>query len=241
MTSAPHPAHVPLSDVRLVDAVTHVHDADELTWVVAGACTIEASGRRWRIDTATTLRIPAGLQHRVVPRPDSIVFPLLFPAGLGGGANAQLVARTPALEACARVLLQPGLATPQAVACARDAASRLLRSDDASAVPLPRDARVRALAQAIVDAPAHPAPLDELARRAHMSGRTVQRHFRRDTGLSFGAWRAEVRLAHARRLLQAGHSVAAAARAAGYLSTSAFVAAFRRRHGVTPGTLAPPP
>ena len=225
-----------LTDVRLVDAIEHVHDGDELTWVVSGACRIETGEQRWRVDTETALLIPAGTVHRVVPRPDSIVFPLLLPAGTAQTPTP--ITRTPALETCARVLLQPGLASREAVACAQAAASTLLHMAGDACTPLPHDPRVRRLAQAILDAPAHPANLEELAERMHMSSRTVQRHFRRDTGMSFGAWRTAVRLAHARRLLQRGESVAAAARAAGYRSTSAFVVAFRRRHGVTPGAVA---
>jgi len=225
-----------LADVRLVDAIEHVHEADELTWVVSGACRIEIGEQRWRVDTATALLIPARTVHRVVPRPDSIVFPLQLPRGTTSAPTP--VTRTPALETCARVLLQPGLASPEAVASAQAAASALLRTAGEACTPLPHDPRVRRLAQAILDAPAHPADLEELALRMHMSSRTVQRHFRRDTGMSFGTWRTDVRLAHARGLLQRGESVAAAARAAGYRSTSAFVAAFRRRHGVTPGAVA---
>ena len=225
-----------LADVRLVDAIEHVHEADELTWVVAGACRIEIDEQRWRVDTETALLIPAGTVHRVVPRPDSIVFPLQLAPG--AAQTPTPIARTPALETCARVLLQPGLAADDAVASARAAASTLLRSAGDACTPLPHDPRVRRLAQAILDAPAHPADLEELALRMHMSSRTVQRHFRRDTGMSFGTWRTDVRLAHGRELLERGESVAAAARAAGYRSTSAFVAAFRRRHGVTPGAVA---
>lgn len=226
-----------LADVRLVDAIEHVHEADELTWVVAGACRIEIGEQRWRIDTQTAVAIPAGTVHRIVPRPDSLVFPLLFPAGSIADTMPAAVTRTPVLETCARVLLQPGLASADAVACARAAASTLIRTADTPLPSLPRDPRVRRLAQTILDAPAHPADLEALARRAHMSSRTVQRHFQRDTGRTFGAWRTDVRLAHARTLLQRGETVAAASRAAGYLSTSAFVVAFRRRHGMTPGTV----
>src|SRR5699024_10485311 len=46
--------------------------------------------------------------------------------------------------------------------------------------------------------------LDALARRAAMSRRNFTRHFREATGMSFTQWLLEQRLAHARRLLEAG-------------------------------------
>jgi AraC-like DNA-binding protein len=59
--------------------------------------------------------------------------------------------------------------------------------------------------------------------------------FRAETGLSFGAWRQRARLLSALQLLAENESVTQTAIAVGYASTSAFVAAFRRALGNTPG------
>jgi AraC-like DNA-binding protein len=59
--------------------------------------------------------------------------------------------------------------------------------------------------------------------------------FRSETGLSFGAWRQRARLIRALQLLADDVSVTQTAIAVGYESTSAFVAAFRRTIGTTPG------
>jgi AraC-like DNA-binding protein len=60
----------------------------------------------------------------------------------------------------------------------------------------------------------------------------------------FGRWRTLARLAAALPLLAAGKPVGNVARAVGYENPSAFVAAFRRETGATPGTYLhphPPP
>ena len=75
----------------------------------------------------------------------------------------------------------------------------------------------------------------------HVSGRTLQRRFRRDTDLSFEQWRRAARLHAGRERIAHGESVSSAARAVGYRSTSAFIAAYRRQHGTTPGATAPRP
>ncbi|HEY3503784.1 MAG TPA: helix-turn-helix domain-containing protein [Actinocatenispora sp.] len=55
------------------------------------------------------------------------------------------------------------------------------------------------------------------------------------TGLSFTDWRTRVRLSAALEHMAAGRSVAQVARRVGYATPSAFVAAFRRQTGRTPG------
>ncbi|HVT67927.1 MAG TPA: AraC family transcriptional regulator [Trebonia sp.] len=82
--------------------------------------------------------------------------------------------------------------------------------------------------------PADDRTLAELGRAAGASERTLSRLFRRDTGMTFPQWRAQLRLQHAMLLLAAGSSVTAAAAASGYGNTSAFIAAFRDAFGVTP-------
>jgi AraC-like DNA-binding protein len=63
----------------------------------------------------------------------------------------------------------------------------------------------------------------------------VQRLFPAQTGLSFERWRARFLFLHAARLLVEGRRVSDVAEACGYRSPSAFVAAFTRLAGVTPG------
>ncbi|PYQ60799.1 MAG: AraC family transcriptional regulator, partial [Acidobacteria bacterium] len=77
--------------------------------------------------------------------------------------------------------------------------------------------------------------LAEVARASAASERTLERLFRAETGLPFGVWRQRARLLRALQLLAEGGAVAEVANAIGYESTSAFVAAFRRALGTTPG------
>ncbi|MGH9887478.1 MAG: helix-turn-helix domain-containing protein, partial [bacterium] len=67
------------------------------------------------------------------------------------------------------------------------------------------------------------------------SKRTLERLFRDETGMSFGAWRQQLRLLQALPLLAAGEPVTNVALSVRYESTSAFIARFRRVLGTTPG------
>lgn len=74
-----------------------------------------------------------------------------------------------------------------------------------------------------------------LARAAHLSVRTFERHFKNETGLSPRAWLRRARLLDALVVLAAGASVTEAGLACGYASLSAFIAAYRAAFGTTPG------
>ena len=62
--------------------------------------------------------------------------------------------------------------------------------------------------------------------------------FPRETGLTLEAWRRKARLIHAVGSLASGASVTVAALDSGYGSVGAFIAAFSRHFGVTPGRYA---
>ena len=102
-------------------------------------------------------------------------------------------------------------------------------------LPMPRDARALRLARRWQDEPGAPAPLDDLARGAGASRRTLERLFQRETGMSLGRWRQQARLLHAMRLLARGEAVTSTALEVGYDSPSAFIAAFTQVMGTTPG------
>jgi AraC-like DNA-binding protein len=102
-------------------------------------------------------------------------------------------------------------------------------------LPLPSDRRALALAEQLQDEPSNSAGLGDLARRAGASLRTLQRLFPAETGLTLEAWRQKARLIWSITRLSAGASVTTAAFDAGYESPSAFIAAFKRQFGVTPG------
>lgn len=102
-------------------------------------------------------------------------------------------------------------------------------------LPLPRDARLRAVTDALMAAPGDNRDLGEWGRRAGASGRTLARLFRRETGMTFAGWRRRLRLLAAVARLGAGESVTAVAYDLGYHSPSAFVAMFRRSLGTSPG------
>lgn len=75
-----------------------------------------------------------------------------------------------------------------------------------------------------------------MGRQTGASERTLARVFVAETGVSFGRWRTLIRIQAALTALAGGEPVGNVARRVGYDSDSAFVQAFRRETGVTPGS-----
>jgi AraC-like DNA-binding protein len=101
---------------------------------------------------------------------------------------------------------------------------------------IPKDARAERVARRVQADPGGRKPLSVLTHGAGASARTVERLFRAEVGVSFGQWQRQVRLIHALQRLAAGDKVTAAAIDAGYAGVSAFISAFRKHFGETPGS-----
>lgn len=100
--------------------------------------------------------------------------------------------------------------------------------------PMPRDKRLTRICEAILRDPGSSRDLEYWAQLGGLGRRTLTRLFRRDTGLSFGEWRQQVRLMEAMSRLTMRESVTNIALDLGYESPSAFSAMFRRAMGVSP-------
>lgn len=101
-------------------------------------------------------------------------------------------------------------------------------------LPWPADQRLRRLCWALRQDPSSERTLEGWARAAGASSRTLARLFRAETGMSFGAWRQQVRLLEALRRLALGQPVTQVALDLGYRSPSAFTFMFRRALGCPP-------
>ncbi|MBD8898636.1 helix-turn-helix transcriptional regulator [Rhodanobacter sp. DHG33] len=101
-------------------------------------------------------------------------------------------------------------------------------------LPMPIDRRLLRIAHAVLQAPQDNRSLESWAERAGLSVRSLSRLFRHETALSFAQWRQQARLGRALERLAEGMPVAQVAEAAGYGSTSAFIAMFRRAYGQSP-------
>ena len=208
----------------------HVHDWHQLIYAAAGVLTVWTERGSWIAPPEWGVWVPAGIGHAI---------------------------RFAGPSALRTLYVRPGWAEALPEACSAVTVSPLLRELILKAVRIgmldARDSVEAALATLLVEefrqsrAPPFelPQPRSEALRRAAqttaglaseigMGKRTLERHFRAETGMSPARWRRHKRLLGALEQLAAGAPVQTVAAAAGYRGASAFVAAFRRQFGVTP-------
>ncbi len=92
----------------------------------------------------------------------------------------------------------------------------------------------RQVAAALLSDPGDPTDLGGWAVRLHTTAKTLQRDFLREYGVPWSTWRTRTRLQASLALL-GRRPVGEVAHRVGYSSASAYVSAFRRAYGTTPG------
>ena len=100
---------------------------------------------------------------------------------------------------------------------------------------MPSEHRLVELCTAVLSSPEENVNIQQWCDRIGMSPKTLSRLFVRQTGLTFGKWIQTMRLQHAKNSLEGGENVTVAAMNCGYSSVSAFISAFKKQYGVTPG------
>ncbi|WP_459009558.1 AraC family transcriptional regulator [Streptomyces aculeolatus] len=218
----------------------HTHPTHQLAWASGGTLTVAAGSGTWVLPSTRALWVPAGVPHEVTSASHSTMMSLYLstvPGTMSSWTGPRPVAVSPLLAELIRYLGDPALGTDR-----RDRGEALvldlLEPVTATTLdtPLPTDPRACEVAQALLNDPACQYSLDAWGRRVGASGRTLARLFLSGTGMPFGRWRTLVRLQAALPALAAGEPLSRVSRAVGYETVSAFVAAFRRETGVTPGT-----
>jgi AraC-like DNA-binding protein len=218
----------------------HRHERAQLLYATAGTMRVVAAAGGWVVPPLRALWIPAALVHEI--RMCGAVSMRTLYIDPGAAPFLPRVCAVIEVSPLLRELILAAMDEP--LDYATDGRAGLvmallleeLRHVDTAPlrVPMPSDRRLLALCRALLADPDTDTTLEAWADRVHASSRTLSRLFQRETGMSFGAWRQQVRLAEALSQLALGRSVAAVARELGYASPSAFTAMFRRALGATP-------
>jgi AraC-like DNA-binding protein len=230
-------------------AVTHpsgssiserAYDWAQLAYASAGVLTVHTTQGSWVVPPHRAVWIPAGVRHRLDMSGRVAVRTLYLSRALARGlpARCEAVNVSPLLRELVLEVVRLGLLRREVPAHARLARVVVDQLGTMPAVPLqlpmPLDPRARQVAERLLADPGGET-LAGAAARAGASGRTIERAFRRETGLTLGRWRQRARFIEAMRRLAGGAPVTRVALEVGYESPSAFVSAFRRQLGTTPG------
>jgi AraC-like DNA-binding protein len=218
----------------------HSHDWHQLIYASEGVMWVHAALGDWVVPPNRAVWVPAGIEHSI-----DMVGPVLIQTiYLATGISDELPARccavnvSPLLRELVRHTIAIGILDRKVPAQARLLAFLIDQLTVLPMIPLqlpsPADERACRAAAWLREHPEEPGLIKQVAKRVGSSPRTLERLFQRETGMTFGKWRQQLRLLHALRLLAAGRAVTAVALDVGYDSASAFIAMFRRTLGTTP-------
>jgi AraC-like DNA-binding protein len=218
----------------------HAHRRAQLLYAAEGVVTVATPDGAWAAPPERAVWIPAGTQHAVrmvgaVRTRSVLVTPQTCPAR---GGRCQVLAVSPLL----RSLLMAAVDLPDAYDLdGRDGLLMALLAKEIElapvvplAVPFPRRPALAARCHAFLAQPDARATIDGWAAELGWGRRAFTRAFRRETGISFSAWRQQACLLAALPRLAVGEPVTTIALDLGYDSPAAFTTMFKRLTGIAP-------
>jgi AraC-like DNA-binding protein len=218
----------------------HRHARGQLVFAVSGVMTVGGPTGSWTVPPERAVWIPPGVAHAVETRSGVSMRSIYVAESRCAGLPLRptVVMVSPLLHALIVEAAKLPALYDEAGADGRLIGVLLDRIGDTEIKPLhlpyPADPRAAKVAAALKDDPGSPLSLAQWGRFGGASARTLARLFVQDTGLTFGQWRARLRLQRALVLLAEGSSVTDVALELGYESVGSFVAMFRNALGVTP-------
>ena len=221
----------------------HYHDVQQLVYPGSGVLAISAAAGTWVVPPQRAVWIPAGVPHAHQAHGPVQMRTLAFsPAAAADPPLPPVPAVlevSPLLREIIVALTSAGAApytARQRTAMEQVALDQLRRVGQLPVrLPALADDRLRAIAAVLRADPADERTLAGFGLVVGASERTLSRLFRQEAGMSFPQWRTQFRLQHALVLLADRTPVTTTALACGWSNPSAFIEAFRRAFGATPG------
>ena len=236
-----------VADAVSFDLGLHHHDLGQVTFIRRGLMQVETAQAGWVIPEGCFCWVPPGVLHAARCAGHASYWQLLVSAAYTAILPARLCAlrATDLAEAAFERVLRAAASAGRSAEADNEGRMlhHVIRHELAAAVvepfgiTLPTTEPWRGLAARLRGDPSQRFTLDDVAALTNMSRRSVARHFRRETGMSFGQWRHVALGQKALELLGTGVAVSDTALMLGYESVSAFIHAFRKWFGTSPGRL----
>lgn len=219
----------------------HTHPWAQLVYAASGVMRVTTPAATWIVPSTRAIWVPGGTSHQIDMR-GTVAMRTLYLAPSDDDprlAECRAIEVAPLLRELILHIVRIGMLDGEDPAHSRleGLLTDLLAEGETVplVLPMPADPRAQAIAERLVADPGAQVSLESIAADSGASLRTQQRLFQAETGLSLEAWRTRARMQHAVARLSDGASVTETALDCGYDSASAFITAFRRQFGRTPG------
>ena len=213
----------------------HAHRAHQIVHAISGTMRVMVQNRLWFVPPGRALWVPTQAMHAIrCIGPVEMRTAYLSEAYPSPHRGVQVLSVTALmrellvrLTTCPKDDLKLALAE---VLIAEITSSSL----EQFSLPLPEDPRIAKLAEHLQDHPADQSTLSDWSKRLGFSERSLIRHIRAETNMTFRELRRLTRVMTALDKLSIGQSVTQVAFEVGFETPSAFIHAFRTIVGQTP-------
>lgn len=218
----------------------HRHDWHQLIHLSSGLMTVTTEVGTWIAPPRWAIWVPAHIRHTVAFGADSMMESLyLRPGSFTVPGCCVALAVSSLLHLLIDRAIEIGMLDrrdPVESALATLVVAEFTRADvPPLTLPQPHSPPVRRAALLIATEAAEAGDIARLAHAVGLSTRTLERRFDAETGMTIGRWRRQQALLRGLEALATAQPIKAAADRAGYATPSAFIAAFRKTFGTTPG------
>jgi len=219
----------------------HQHSRSQLLYASSGVMTVETGSGMWVVPPLRAVWIPAHTRHQINVSGDLsmrtlYIDPTFFP---GPSEGCCVISVSPLLKelnlhAMGLPRLYPLNGPEERLLLVILDQIRNMHTAPLE-LPIPEDARVKKIYKHLATYPGDGRTLADWGKAVGATRRTLTRLFRRETGMSFGQWRQQLRILEALRRLGRKEPVTTVALDLGYDSPSAFISMFKKVLGNTPG------
>jgi AraC-like DNA-binding protein/quercetin dioxygenase-like cupin family protein len=223
----------------------HCHAFGQLSVVISGTMMVTAEAGTWLAPPGRGLWLPPGMKHgaRYGEASSLIRISIASVPAQNLPDNCRVIEVTALLRELAaeavRLSQHPALEEDDLALVTALIVRQMQRPAARFALFIPHgeDPRVRRVTQTLLAEPGNCGTIEDFAKIAGASPRTLARLFQAETGMSFGRWRDHLRVTVAVERLLRGQSITETALDLGYQTASAFTTMFTRILGLSPGKL----
>lgn len=218
----------------------HSHEKHQLLYAIEGVMVVHTTSSQWTVPPNRGLWMPCGQIHSVrcvghvkmrsvFVRPDAIAD---LPTETKAVSISALLSELIKVAVDLQHPYAPNTRTARVMQLILDELTLLPTLP--LHLPQPADQRIRKICITLQGDPADGSTLSDWSARLGLDEKTIQRLFRKETGITFGQWRQQVRLLQAVERMAGGEKIIDVALGLGYESPSAFTNMFRKQFGKTP-------
>jgi AraC-like DNA-binding protein/quercetin dioxygenase-like cupin family protein len=217
----------------------HRHRYGQLIYAISGLLILRSSRGIWMVPNGRGVWVPPLMEHSLEVLADSEMRCAYLDDDLSHRVRGRcsVVAVIPLLRELILYVADSTAPLEEAIESSLGTLiSAIIDKANTSAleIPAPKEPGLLTIFRKLVEKPGDNRTCSEWADAVGTTERSMCRHLKKETGMTFRIWRQQIRLLMSLEKLAKGEPVTNVAMDVGYNTTSAFITAFRQTFGITP-------